>query len=51
MSNFKVAELVLALGNLGLWRTVFPAVSSSFCALRNLAGTVLSAVSVSVIRT
>ena len=40
MSSFKVAELVLALAG-----TVFPAVSSSFCALRNLAGTLLSAVS------
>ena len=33
MSSFKVAELVLALGNLGLAGTVFPAVSSSLCAI------------------
>ena len=50
MSSFKVAELVLALGNLGLWRVlcfqqfpVFPAVSAR-------SGIVLSAVSVSAIR-
>ena len=39
MSSFKVAELVFGFGELRtLAGTVFPAVSSSFCALRNLAG-------------
>ena len=38
----------LASKNLAIWQVLFPAVLSSFCVLWNLAGTLLSAVSVSV---